>query len=398
MNDLHRYPIIVQKYGGATLASPELIKRVAQKIAHRASTGARLVVVVSAMGKTTNELIELAQKVSQRPQLREMDMLLSVGERISMSLLSMALNDLGCSAISLTGSQAGILTDHHHSQADIIDVKAFRIERALQENKIVILAGFQGVSASTKEVTTLGRGGSDISAVAIASYLKADCCEILKDVDAVYSADPKIIPEARALSELNSEAFLEMTLWGAQVLNYRAAEFAQKQNVPLLISSAENTDRPGTVIRSDVKSVAQKILALNSLSRILALRLSHENKTIDDLQLFLSENQIAPVQYLFSEEGSLYVTAPSETITLLEKYAPQQNFYSISGAYSSVSATFAKPCQDTDLTKLFEILIGHEIRPEKHFHSSFSVHFILRNDLRMQALKILHLHLNQTFS
>jgi aspartate kinase len=166
--------LIVQKYGGATLATPEQIKQAALRIFKLHQTGTQVVAVVSAMGQTTNQLIELARNVSPNPHLRELDMLLTTGERISMSLLSMALNDLGAKAISYTGSQAGILTDDSHVNASIIDVKAFRVEEALKQNKIVILAGFQGVSANTKEITTLGRGGSDTSAVAIAGYLKAD--------------------------------------------------------------------------------------------------------------------------------------------------------------------------------------------------------------------------------
>ncbi len=177
--------LIVQKYGGATLSDPDKIKKIAQRIFNLYQSGGKIVVVVSAMGQTTNQLIELAHQVSKRPPLRELDMLLSVGERISMALLSMALNDLGCPAISFTGSQAGILTDDAHINANIIDVKAFRVEEALKENKVVILAGFQGVSQKTKEITTLGRGGSDITAVAVAGYLKAERCEILKDVDCV---------------------------------------------------------------------------------------------------------------------------------------------------------------------------------------------------------------------
>ena len=192
-NQKNQSLLIVQKYGGATLATPAQVKQIALRIYQLHQTGTQVVVVVSAMGQTTNQLIQLARDVSPNPHLRELDMLLTVGERISMSLLSMALNDLGVSAISYTGSQAGILTDDSHVNASIIDVKAFRVEEALKENKIVILAGFQGVSPQTKEITTLGRGGSDTSAVAMAGYLKADRCEILKDVDCIYSADPKVV-------------------------------------------------------------------------------------------------------------------------------------------------------------------------------------------------------------
>jgi len=195
--------MIVQKYGGMTLADPEKIKAVAARLAEASKKGQKVVAVVSAMGKTTNQLIELANKVSSKPNRREMDTLLTTGERVSMALLSMALHDLGCPAISLTGSQAGILTTDSHVNADIVDVKAFRVQDALGQGKVVVLAGFQGVCPETKEITTLGRGGSDTTAVAMAAFLGADRCEILKDVPAIFTADPQIIPEAKAISHLN---------------------------------------------------------------------------------------------------------------------------------------------------------------------------------------------------
>lgn len=194
--------LIVQKYGGATLADPDKIKTVSARIAEQAQDNS-LIVVVSAMGKTTNSLIDLANQVSQHPQRRELDMLLTVGERISMSLVSMALNDLGCPAISFTGSQAGIFTDDSHVNAFIKDVKPVRVEEALKNNKVVILAGFQGVSPISKEITTLGRGGSDTSAVAMAAAFNAERCEILKDVPAVFTADPNIVESAKPIHQLN---------------------------------------------------------------------------------------------------------------------------------------------------------------------------------------------------
>jgi len=203
------------------------------------------------MGKTTNSLIDLANQVSSHPQRREMDMLLTVGERISMSLVSMALNDLGCPAISFTGSQAGIFTNDSHVNAFIKDVKAFRVAEALEENKVVILAGFQGVSPLTKEITTLGRGGSDTSAVAMAAAFNAERCEILKDVPAVFTADPNIVKDAKPIELLNYDQLMEMTFWGAKVLHYRSVELAKIRDVTLYIGPASNKTSDGTTVEKD---------------------------------------------------------------------------------------------------------------------------------------------------
>lgn len=256
--------LIVQKYGGATLATPEKIKAVAQRISDLKKSGKNIVAVVSAMGQTTNQLIHLAHQVSANPSLRELDMLLSVGERTSMALLTMALNDLHCPAISFTGSQAGILTDESHINANIIDVKAFRVSEALQQNKVVILAGFQGVSALTKEITTLGRGGSDTSAVAMASHLKADHCEILKDVDSVFTADPKLISQALPLRFLNFDQLLEMTLLGAKVLHYKSVEMAKAKNVKLYVGPAADPNSEGTWIDSTYLNQKNSPLAVHT--------------------------------------------------------------------------------------------------------------------------------------
>lgn len=232
---------IVKKYGGATLADPQKIKQVAQTLHACHQRGEKLIVVVSAMGQTTNELIALAGQVSSKPKRRELDMLLTTGERISMSLLSLALNDLHCPAISFTGSQAGVLTDDSHSNAFITAINSPRVVEALQRHQVVIIAGFQGVSPKTKEVTTLGRGGSDTTAVAMAAALKANHCEILKDVPGVFTADPKICTSAKPISHLSYQQLLEMTFWGAKVLHYRSVELAYRRRVPLYIGPAHHT-------------------------------------------------------------------------------------------------------------------------------------------------------------
>ena len=398
--------IIVQKYGGATLATPEKIKSVARRIARKQKSGYKIVAVVSAMGQTTNDLISLAQQVSSRPTLREMDMLLSVGERVSMSLLSMALNDLGCSAISLTGSQAGILTDDLHANANIMDVKAFRIEQALNENRIVILAGFQGVSATTKEVTTLGRGGSDISAVAMAEYLKAERCEILKDVDGVYTADPRLVTDAKRIQTLSTAHFLEMTSWGAKVLNSRSVKLALDKNVPLYIASAENENREGTLITNELTttSAKQKPLALNSFQKIFEIKINHKptvtisdrKKNFEDFELHLRHHNINGVQLLCDHEESFFIQAADEVLNALALFEKEQSLYQIiDPGLSSLSLTLSHPCQKSDFQKIDEILISSEIAVRHAFFTGYSCHFFLAAELRSIAVQKIHRLFNE---
>ena len=241
-------PLVVQKYGGTSVGDASRIRAVAQRVAARRRSGDGVVVIVSAMGHTTDELIRLSREVSEHLHPREMDMLLTAGERISMALLAMAIRDEGVEAMSLTGSQAGILTDTSHGQAKIRDIKAFRVEEGLAAGKVVIVAGFQGVSPDTHEITTLGRGGSDASAVAMAAALHADCCEIYTDVDGVFTADPRVVPHARKLDEISYEAMLELASAGAKVLMGRSVEFGMRFNVPIHVRSSFH-DRPGTWVK-----------------------------------------------------------------------------------------------------------------------------------------------------
>ncbi len=238
---------VVQKYGGSSVADIEKIRKVAAKVKARRDSGDSLVVVVSAMGDTTDELLQLARKVSADPPRRELDMLLTCGERISMALLSMALHELGVPAISFTGSQSGIITDESHAQARIVEVKPMRIEEELARGKIVIVAGYQGVSRA-REVTTLGRGGSDTSAVALAAALGADC-EIYSDVDGIFSADPRIVPSAQKLESLSHEEMQELASAGAKVLNAQAVEHAREKGI-IIHAKSSHTAGSGTQIRS----------------------------------------------------------------------------------------------------------------------------------------------------
>jgi aspartate kinase len=240
--------LILQKFGGTSVGSPERIRLVADRIARSKSKGNDVVVVVSAMGHTTDELISLAHRVSNQPPHREMDMLLTAGERISMALLSMALADCKIPAISFTGSQSGIITDQSHRRARIRRILGDRIRLAIQEGKVPIVAGFQGVS-ETKEITTLGRGGSDTTAVALAAALKAEACEIYTDVDGVYSADPRVVPQARLWKTLPHDLMIEMATRGAGVLHPRSVELAKQFGVKLKVRNSLN-ENEGTVLET----------------------------------------------------------------------------------------------------------------------------------------------------
>jgi aspartate kinase len=239
--------LVVQKYGGSSLTDADSIKRVARRIVETRKAGNDVCVVVSAMGDTTDELFDLAQQVSPLPPAREMDMLLTAGERMSMALVAMAIANLGHTARSFTGSQAGVITDSAHGKARIIDVTPGRIRGALDDGDIAIVAGFQGVSASSKDITTLGRGGSDTTAVALAAALKADICEIYTDVDGVFTADPRIVPTARRIVRLSNEEMLEMAASGAKVLHLRCVEYARRFNMPIHVRSSFSY-REGTLI------------------------------------------------------------------------------------------------------------------------------------------------------
>ena len=250
---------VVMKFGGTSVGDPDKLKSVARRLAAAREEGARVVAVLSAMGSTTDDLLDLARQVSDRPEPRELDMLISVGERISCALAAMAIHDLGHEAISLTGSQAGIVTDTVHGKAKIVDVRARRIHEALDQDKIVLVAGFQGVSVDSRDVTTLGRGGSDTTAVALAAALGAHVCEIYTDVDGVYTADPRLVPGARKLALLSFEEMLEMASSGARVMATRAIEVARSHNVRLHVRSTFH-DVEGTWIREEDEKMLEKAL------------------------------------------------------------------------------------------------------------------------------------------
>ncbi len=249
---VHTYDmgLIVQKFGGSSVADAEGMKRVAARIVATKRAGHQVVVVVSAMGDTTDELIDLANQITPMPAGRELDMLLTAGERISMALLAMAISNLGHEARSFTGSQAGVITDSAHGRARIIDVTPGRIQEALKAGAIAIVAGFQGISQDTKDITTLGRGGSDTTAVALAAALDADVCEIYTDVDGVFSADPRVVPQAQKLKSVTYEEMLELAASGAKVLHLRCVEYARRYEMPIHVRSSFSTNEGTWVVKN----------------------------------------------------------------------------------------------------------------------------------------------------
>ncbi|NLN17243.1 MAG: aspartate kinase [Firmicutes bacterium] len=241
--------VLVQKYGGSSVATPDKIKAVARRIVAAKEQGYKVVAVVSALGDTTDELIKLARQITDRPPRREMDMLLSTGEQVSISLLAMAVDSLGEPVISLTGAQCGIITDAQHTKARILEIQANRIQEELGKGKIVVVAGFQGIT-SLNDITTLGRGGSDTTAVALAAVLEAEVCEIYTDVDGVYTADPRVVPEARKLEQISYGEMLEMARLGAGVMQPRAVEIGAQYGIPIHVR-ASFKDEPGTMIKGE---------------------------------------------------------------------------------------------------------------------------------------------------
>jgi aspartate kinase len=306
--------LIVQKYGGTSVATPDHIKRVAQRIVSEKRDGHRVVVVVSAIGHTTDELIAMAHEVSQHPPEREMDMLLSVGERISIALLAMAIHDLGENAISFTGSQVGIITDNKHTEARILEVRANRLLQELDKGKIVIVAGFQGVSID-KEITTLGRGGSDTTAIALAAALKADRCEIMKDVDGIFVAEPKLIPEAKLNKEISYEEMIEMAEFGAGVLQKESIEMAKAHQIKIAVGSSE-TGRIGTIItdRSMDSSRIAGVVGNKGVEFITLTNLGHSET--DQINTLIIDKRIKTYFHQFSRD-QLYLVIKMEQAGVL---------------------------------------------------------------------------------
>ena len=399
--------MIVQKYGGSSLSTPEQIQSVADRVAQLHAGGESLLVVVSAMGKTTDQLVELAYCVSPTPNRREFDMLLTTGERVSMALMSMALNDRGVPAISFTGSQAGILTDDLHSSARITDVKPLRVEAELGRNHVVVLAGFQGVSPKTKEITTLGRGGSDTTAVAMAAYFKAARCEIRKDVDGVHSADPNIVKNTKHLPHLNFYQLLDMTFWGAKVLHYRSVELAALLKIPLVVclahpgqgaTASPNSNDRETVIDDGAPMYEQaRIMSVNSHKDIRWLRIAKNDlsSAFHEMSRAFADASLPLPQILDSQveanSCSFLITSPLETLGAIERLSAKEAALEFSSAeLSSVTATcqgaFASPLPE----QIAQSLERHSVKIHKMLFGAMSLTVIVDSKDREKTLQTLH--------
>ncbi len=388
---------IVQKYGGACLETPEKLKSVAASVARLHAQGHRIVLIVSAMGRSTDQLIQLAYQVSPHPNRRELDMLLTTGERVSMSLMSMALSDLGVPAISFTGSQAGVMTNDSHSAARIVDVRPIRVREELDRGRVVVLAGFQGVNPVNKEITTLGRGGSDTTAVAMAAALKAERCEIVKEVDGVCSADPRLVTESRPLAELDFASLGEMCFWGAKVLHFRCVELALSQNVPLVIRRwGQNND--STRILREVKGMEEgKVLSVNSLARVehIGVECSDLNQGFEKFGLHLKQKSLAWPQILASAYDNgvcrIMLTADNEYLdTLLRTLEGAQGISRLREALSSVTLTCYGSVA-TDLpSRALQVLGAQRIHPDKYILTPQSVSLFVSPQERETAVRLLH--------
>jgi aspartate kinase len=323
--------VVVQKYGGSSVADLDKLKQVAERIMHTRKEGHDVVVVVSAMGDTTDDLLAMAKRVSLAPDRRELDMLLTAGERISMALLSLAIRELGGEAISFTGSQSGIITNDRHVDARIIEVRPYRVQDELARGKIVVIAGFQGVSYR-KEVTTLGRGGSDTTAVAMAAALNADYCEICSDVDGVYSADPRVVPSARRIGTMSYEETQEMAESGAKVLNAQAVEFAKEKGIAIYARATAgplpgaDPSVDGTVVRRNPPRMPGTVVGVASERDVLVLE---AEVNADELLATLDELHVAGKQ--------LHISSDPSHITLV---ISRENLHNEANVQSALRARF----------------------------------------------------------
>jgi aspartate kinase len=397
-------PTIVMKFGGTSVADAERIKAAARRIVAQREAGKRVVAVLSARGKTTDDLIAAAEEVSAFPDPREMDMLLSTGERISCALCAMAINDLGHRAISLTGSQAGIVTDTSHTKARILDVRADRIRDALDEDRIVLVAGFQGVSTS-RDVTTLGRGGSDTTAVAVAAALGAEVCEIYTDVSGVFSADPRIVPDARKLPFVSFEEMLEMAASGAKVLQLRSVEYARTHGVKIHCRSSFEPG-PGTVVVSEEETMEHPLITAVTHSteeaRVTLTRVPDRPGAAARIFTALADagcNVDTIIQNEPLTEGrdaEVSFTIPSEDLRAAEKalepivsdLGMAMSFDQQIGKVSIVGAGMRS--HPGVAAKVFQTLAGEEINIEMISTSPIKISCVIRSDAVPQAVRALH--------
>jgi aspartate kinase len=389
--------VVVQKYGGSSVADVQKLRRVAERIMRTRDAGHSVAVVVSAMGDTTDELLAMAKQVSANPDRRELDMLLSAGERISMALLSMAIRELGGDAISLTGSQSGIITNDRHVDARIIEVRPFRVQDALAHGKIVVVAGFQGVSYK-KEVTTLGRGGSDTTAVAMAAALDADYCEICSDVDGVYSADPRVVPAAQRIGTLSYEETQEMAEAGAKVLNAQAVEFAKDKGIAIYARATAgplpgpHPSSDGTVVRKHPPRMPGTVVGVASERDVILLE---SEIPPPDLLALLDERGVAGKQ-LHVAAGRTTLVISRENLHDEERFREAlrsayggrarviDGLAAVSVVGAGINATYANVRAGS------EALIRGGIQPAGVATSSFRISWMVPRAQADEAVRTLH--------
>jgi aspartate kinase len=380
---------LVLKFGGTSVADPEKIRRVAARLVAAKRAGGRVVGVVSAMGQHTNELVALAREVSPRPEPRELDMLISVGERVSCALVAMAISDLDQQAISLTGSQAGIVTDTVHGKAKIVEVRGARIHQALDEDKIVLVAGFQGVSTEFN-ITTLGRGGSDTTAVALAAALSADACEIYTDVDGVFTADPRIVPDARKLHAVSYEEMLEMAASGARVLALRSVEFARNHGVKLHVRSTF-TEETGTWITEEDERMLEKAMISGVTHTLEEAVYRVEGVERADLFSALAEAPVS-VDTIIQTDGPILFSAPVEdreqTAAVLDRLGAKWNEQDGLGKVSVIGAGMKS--HPGIAARTFATLRDLGLEPQLVATSPIKIAFYVPQDEVERAVKGLH--------
>ena len=389
--------VIVQKYGGSSVADVQKLRKVAERVMRTHQDGHDVVVVVSAMGDTTDELLAMAKKVSPNPGRRELDMLLSAGERISMALLSMAIHELDGDAISFTGSQSGIITNDRHVDARIIEVRPFRVQDELARGKIVVIAGFQGVSYK-KEVTTLGRGGSDTTAVAMAAALDAEYCEICSDIDGVYSADPRVVPAARSIGTLSYEETQEMAESGARVLNAQAVEFAKEKGIAIYARATSGAlpgpdpSSDGTVVRKSPPRMPGTVVGVASERDVIVLEADMASSDVVGL---LDEHSVAGKQlHAFGDRTHVVIsrenlhdearlTAALEA-RLKGRARLVDGLAAVSVIGAGINATYANVRAGSDA------LTGIGITPAGIATSSFRITWMVPRDRTDDAVRVLH--------
>lgn len=389
--------IVVQKYGGSSVADVQKLRRVAERVMAARAQGRDVVVVVSAMGDTTDDLLAMAKQVSPNPDRRELDMLLSAGERISMALLSMAIRELGGDAISFTGSQSGVITNDRHVDARIIEVRPFRVQDELARGRIVVIAGYQGVSYR-KEVTTLGRGGSDTTAVAMAAALDAEYCEICSDVDGVYSADPRVVPAAQRIGVLSYEETQEMAEAGAKVLNAQAVEFAKEKGIAIYARATAgplpgaDPSADGTVVRKSPPRLPGTVVGVASEKDVIVLEADADGSA---LLALLDERSVAGKQlHAFGDRTTLVISRENlhDEAKLREALAARlgngarlvDGLAAVSAVGAGINASYA------NVRAGAEVLREQGIAPRGVATSSFRITWLLPRERTEEAVRALH--------